>query len=133
MHSYEDWISKRHYEGDPPTVMDLIFEDRFDTLAEEAGDHARELEEASSRLYHKDARCKSWVEGYGSQKKYHGNRKPWLCTPDGEVRLYDQNGFEVARMTDRRTDNNIAFWYCQLCGDHVQAWVTLCPKATCAG
>ena len=31
--------------------MDLIFEDRFDTLAEEAGDHARELEEASSRPY----------------------------------------------------------------------------------
>ena len=112
--------------------MDLVFEE-YETLPEDADGNAKRLEEASGRLYQKDVQCRSWIEGYGSEKNFPGNRRPWLCTPDGEVHLYDQNGFEVARMTNRMTDNKIAMWQCQLCGNHVQAWVTLCPIATCAG
>lgn len=106
MHSYEDWISKRHYEGKPPKVMDLIFEE-YETLPEDADENAKKLEEASGRLYQKDVQCRAWIEGYGSEKKFHENRRPWLCTPDGEVHLYDQNGFEVARMTNEMTDNKL--------------------------
>ena len=132
MNYFEDWISKRLSKGKPLKKCDLVYEES-EIPPDDADEAAKRDEEATGRLYYKDLQCREWCKGYGSETFYPANRRPWECTPAGDVHLYDQNGFMVTEMTSRMTDNKIAMWKCQQCGTDAQAWVTMCPKPTCAG